>query len=130
MNRKKAPAAARWGIVLSISLVATILGCSDTDVGRCCRAVEGAEDVRIPEPVQTENGLQNVVSRDRNFDCEYLTCVAYEGSSAYCTRECFDGRDCPDGFECRTVLQTDPGPGSSIQFDDKFCVRAAHQCTE
>lgn len=104
--------------------------CSDDDVGRCCRAIDGADDVEIPQSVETDNGFRNAIRRDPRFDCEYLTCVAYQGTSAYCTRDCIDERDCPDGFACRTVLRSDPGEQSQIQADDKFCVRDAHQCTE
>ena len=104
--------------------------CSDTDVGQCCRPIDGADDVQIPTPIQTDNGLQNAIRRDPKFACDFLTCVAYEGSEAYCTRDCIDDGDCPDGFDCLPVLQTDTGTLSQIQKDDKFCVRPAHQCTD
>ncbi|MEM7679011.1 MAG: hypothetical protein AAF449_23790 [Myxococcota bacterium] len=104
------------------------LGCSDDDVGRCCRAIDGADNVVIPQPIETDNGIQNAIRRDPNFDCDFLTCVAYEGSAAYCTKGCDTAEECPEGFECRAVLESDPGPGSQIRPEDKFCVRVAHVC--
>ena len=117
-------------MIAAVAIGSLLAGCSNDDVGRCCRAIDGAENVVIPMPVQTENGLQNAIRRDPNFACDFLTCVAYQGTSAYCTKDCIDDSDCPDGFECRTVLQSDPGPSSQIQIDDRFCVREAHQCTD
>ncbi len=117
-------------VAVALVLSLAVAGCSEDDVGKCCEAIEGAQNVAIPMSIQTEDGFQNAIRRDPNFACDFLTCVAYQGSSTYCTRDCTDDDDCPRGFECRTVLQSDPGPTSAIQPDDTFCVRAAHQCTE
>ena len=107
-----------------------LMGCNDDDVGQCCSLIDGADAGLIPMPEPVDGGSTNAIRRDPRFNCEFLTCVAYQGSPAYCTRDCVDDSDCPDGFECRTVLQSDPGPTSEIQIDDKFCVRDNHQCTE
>lgn len=104
-----------------------LAGCSEDDVGRCCMAIDGAE-VEIP----VAEGNQTAVRRDPSFDCDFLTCVAYPGFSAYCTQECSEPGECPEGFQCEPVLQTDPGspvPGG-ITSDTKFCVREDHVCTE
>ena len=111
-------------------LTGALAACNDDDVGTCCSAIDGVENVEIPQPIVSEDGVQSAIRRDPNFACDFLTCVAYRGSEAYCTRDCVDDNDCPDGFECLPVLQSDPGPGSQIQIDDKFCVRDNHQCTE
>lgn len=134
MNRTKSALMIRLRCALGasalIAMGSLLAGCNNDDVGTCCTAIDGAEDVEIPQPIVSEDGVQSAIRRDPNFACDFLTCVAYQGSEAYCTRDCIDDGDCPDGFECRPVLQSDPGPGSQIQIDDKFCVRDNHQCTE
>lgn len=63
------------------------------------------------------------LSRDPAFDCEFLTCVSYQGSQAYCTRTCETDDSCPSGFVCRRVLESDPGPDSNVDPNAKYCVR-------
>lgn len=95
-------------------------------MGTCCQATDPS---LIPQP-DPEMPNQNIIRLDPAFDCSGLTCVSYQGSAAFCTRECRTERDCPDGFDCRTVLLSDPGPGANIGPEDKFCVRSAHACTQ
>ena len=78
----------------------------------------------IPTPMQTDKGEWiDDISLDPGFDCEFLTCVSYQGSNAYCTRKCEFPENCPDGFDCVSVIASDPGPDSNIGPNDKFCVR-------
>jgi hypothetical protein len=97
--------------------------------GRHRQPVHGApvlpgRNAEIPMPEQGPDGMpRNTVRIDPAFDCEDLTCVSYNGATAYCTKECaFDG-GCPEGFGCVAVIQSDPGPMSNIGPDTKFCVR-------
>lgn len=108
-------------------------GCLSDDVGVCCEVLDPDKADRIPvaptpEPGSEFGGQASVVRQDPAFDCSGLTCTAYQGSKAFCTRQCNEDADCPEGFTCAPVLESDPGPDSQIQPDDKFCVRAAHDC--
>lgn len=121
-------------IVLSLTLMLGLAfifgGCSNDDVGTCCEVIDPSKMDLIPVPPEADMSgeVADVIRQDPAFDCSGLTCTAYQGSKAFCTRQCFGADDCPDGFECRTVLQSDPGPGSTLTKDDRFCVRAPHDC--
>lgn len=118
-------------IALAAVTVSTA-GCLEDDVGTCCEALDEAREMLIPvapEPDPMTGQVANVIRQDPGFDCSGLTCTAYQGSAAFCTRECQETEDCPEGFECQPVLESDPGPGAMIQPGDKFCVRAPHDCT-
>jgi len=107
-------------------LVATAAGlgaCNDEDIGRCCTVLIDDQSL-IPVSEPTGDGdFSNDIARDPAFDCSSFTCVAFRGSEAYCTDFCDSDEDCPEGFECRPVLQSDPPPGSTIGPEDRFCVR-------
>jgi hypothetical protein len=78
----------------------------------------------IPTPMMTPEGEWiDDISLDPAFDCEFLTCVSYQGAKAYCTQKCEFDSNCPEDFTCVSVIASDPGPGSNIGPDDKFCVR-------
>ncbi len=111
--------------LLALGCVAfAFAACSESDVGRCCEVlIQNGEDL-LPVSEEISPGkFINDVSRDPAFDCESLTCVAFLGSEAYCTAACSSDEDCPGGFVCVSVLQSDPPPGSSITAEDMFCVR-------
>jgi hypothetical protein len=118
----------RWALLaLGLLGAAALTGCPRDDVGTCCTLLPGADVALIPVP-DPANPDQDVIRLDPSFDCSGLTCVSYQGSKAYCTRECQAVADCPVGFDCRTVLQSDPGPGANIRPTTKFCIRDAHVC--
>lgn len=117
--------------VAGLGLLGT--GCLKDDVGTCCQVLDESKTNLIPVPPEpdpmSENPTQaNVIRQDPAFDCSGLTCTAYQGSTAFCTRQCEDDAECPEGFTCGPVLESDPGPGAMIQPGDKFCVRAPHDC--
>lgn len=108
----------------------TLIACSESDAGVCCETVSGVDPSIIPMPGMTPGGdVINDVSRDPAFLCNELTCVSYRGSEAYCTVMCTRNSDCPEGFVCAPVLQSNPGPGSPIQPDDRFCIRPEEQAS-
>lgn len=107
----------------ALAAAACLAGCDDSDVGRCCEVI-GADPSIIPVSTETDEGdFINDIARDPAFDCNSLTCVAFQGSEAYCTERCDRDEDCPEGFECRPVLRSEPPPGSAIGPEDRFCVR-------
>jgi len=108
-------------------------GCLKDDVGTCCQVFDESKMDLIPVPPEVDPAdptakPASVIRQDPAFDCSGLTCTAYQGSKAFCTRQCEDEADCPEGFSCAPVLDSDPGPGAMIGPNDKFCVRTAHSC--
>lgn len=124
----------RAGLALLTTLFAMAAsGCLADDVGTCCEVLDPAKADRIPvaeprDPMDPLSPQASVIRQDPTFDCSGLTCTAYQGSKAFCTRQCNDDGECPEGFTCTAVLESDPGPDSQIQPEDKFCVRTAHDC--
>ena len=120
-------------ITVTLALACTTTACLKDDVGTCCQVLDETKKDLIPvapapDPNDPNADPASVIRQDPAFDCSGLTCTAYQGSKAFCTRECQDASDCPEGFTCTTVLKSDPGPGSAIRGDDTFCVRVAHDC--
>lgn len=118
-------------VVLSVCFGAS--GCDTSDVGTCCQVLPGRNEMVIPQPMQTTEGEWiDDITLDPAFDCDFLTCVSYQGSRAYCTEKCESDDSCPKDFVCLPVIQSDPGPNSNIGPGDKFCVRQveAFACEE
>lgn len=117
--------------LLLLGLGLSLAACADSDTGECCTTLPG----RTAEiPTSTTSGsssrveYEDSVIQDPAYDCDTLTCVAYHGMPAYCTERCDKDSDCPDGFTCETVLDSDPGPDSAISGDARFCVQENYQC--
>jgi hypothetical protein len=102
--------------------------CSKEDTGQCCKVLPGREPTLIPQPESGDDGPRNVIRIDPAFDCENLTCVSYQATPAYCTKECAFDDGCPEGFACEPVIVSDPGPDSNIRPGTKFCVRVQSEC--
>lgn len=101
-----------------------LLACED-DVGTCCMAFDDATRAKIPVP-DAMGGDR--IRQDPRFDCSGLTCISTAGSPTYCSRPCREANDCPNGYSCEAVLQSDPGPGAMIGPEDLFCVTTAPEC--
>lgn len=120
--------------VFSTAILSAVgIGCLQDDVGTCCQVLDEANMSVIPiapppDPMDENPVAGSSIRQDPAFDCSGLTCVAYQGSKAFCTRQCEEDADCPEGFTCGNVLDSDPGPNAMLQADDKFCVRTAHDC--
>ncbi len=118
---------------LALVGLSLLLGCTETDVGRCCELIDPSLDTRIPTSTLAGGGddrrFTSAIAQDPGFDCDSLTCVAYQGTRAFCTARCFGAEDCPEGFVCEPVLTSDPGPDAPIQPSDRFCVRSGHECS-
>jgi hypothetical protein len=56
------------------------------------------------------------------FNCENESCVAFEGSQAYCTQDCLASSTCPNGFTCEYVVRSSGPPDSGIG-PRKACVK-------
>jgi hypothetical protein len=66
---------------------------SDSDLGVCCLPTMPGEP--IPAPQIGEDGRPITVTwQSPSYKCQSLTCVSYNGSDAYCTRECTADGDC------------------------------------
>lgn len=118
-----------WALALSVTTLAA--ACNSDDTGNCCRVLAGRDANLVPKPEKAPSGEWiNAIKLDPAFDCSNLTCVSYQGTNAFCTKACQEADDCPEGFACEPVLQSDPGPGSNIQPGDRFCVKVGHACTE
>lgn len=108
----------------TVAFTSVLVGCTNDDVGQCCQVLDGRNPDLIPVAEKNDRGEYiDDISLDPAFDCEFLTCVSYEGSMAYCTRTCEFDDNCPEGFVCRRVLESDPGPGSNVDPNAKYCVR-------
>ena len=115
-------------IALLASLVCTLVlvsGCQQEDTGQCCNALLSDASTAVPNPEFPGDGgiPRNLVAQHPAFDCESLTCVSWQGSTAFCSRRCSANKPCPQGFNCKPVLESNPGAGASIQPGDTFCVR-------
>jgi len=116
-------------IALAVLVWGVGAACAESDVGRCCKVLAGREgEVMVPMPTMDDNGQwQNTAATNPAFDCEELTCVSYEGSATYCTRECEFDASCPEGFTCAQVIKSSSGPG---QGPKSYCVKVGIMCTE
>lgn len=116
------------GAIATFALAA----CQSNDTGRCCTVTAGREnEVQIPQPERGPDGEpRDIVGVHPAFNCEELACVSFQGSQAYCTRQCEFADNCPEGFACEPILQSSAGPDASITPKDKFCVKADHMCTQ
>lgn len=120
-------------LAAALAITATGVGCEKDDVGTCCVTLSPDTADRIPvaptpNPADPNDTQSSVIRQDPTFDCSGLTCTAYQGSKAFCTRQCYDDAECPEGFTCSPVLESDPGPDAQIQPEDRFCVRVSHDC--
>jgi hypothetical protein len=120
-------------------LITTLCGlgataCEDTTVGQCCKVLPGRDPNTIPQPEfdMATGEPRDVIRQDPAFDCgdDSFICVSYQASRAYCTATCLSDSTCPEGFSCRQVIESDPGPDSQLKNTDKFCVKDMHMCTE
>lgn len=120
----------RLSLLCLLPLGLFVAACADSDTGTCCRTIPG-RDATIPTSTTSKTGAlvnyRDSVMVDPAYDCEMLTCVAYHSMPAYCTEPCDADSECPKGFSCSTVLDSDPGEGS-IKASSRFCVKDGHQC--
>lgn len=119
--------------------------CNKSDIGECCEVLPG-NPATLPEleyrPGTPPSPIDNI-KIDPGFNCDGLACVVYAGSpAAYCTQECEFDDNCPKGFSCLPVLEsqacdedhvteeiTDDCPPGAVTTKDKFCVKlSAHDC--
>ena len=115
-----------WHIVVTLFTAGAVgLFACDDDVGTCCMAFD--DETRAKIPVPDESGGDRI-RQDPRFDCSGLTCISTAGSPTYCSRPCRGTHNCPDGYVCEPVLQSDPGPGAAIGPEDRFCVSATPEC--
>lgn len=102
------------------------LACSTEDTGLCCTAISADGKSYIPVPDRPSGGMPRDIIREHpKFECDELLCTSFRGSEPVCTRPCTDGKPCGDGFECKPIIVSDPGPGATIRPGDTFCVRKA-----
>lgn len=89
----------RWALVLLLlgfsSLVFT--GCADDLYGQC---TIDSEDLWLRECATGENTSCIV---EEQLECQTRTCGRYRGSTPFCTIECTEDGDCPNG-ECREFV--------------------------
>lgn len=119
-------------LVVTLGLGASTTACLKDDVGTCCQVLDETKSDLIPvapEPTSPNGDPASVIRQDPAFDCSGLTCTAYKGTKAFCTRQCYSDSECPDGFTCGQVLESDPGPGAQIQPEDRFCIKVNHDCS-
>lgn len=114
----------RLFVAVALLLASAMTACVEEDTGHCCTVPPNADAGIIPIPDRPDGAVpKDIVRVNPRFNCEELTCASVQGSEPYCTRECTEDKPCPDGFECVQILQSDPGPGSSIRFGDRHCAR-------
>lgn len=90
-----------------------LVACEPHDLGRPCPPPEGSEDtVEDASPDDTEIVFPATVRKDGK--CESFQCVSTQVRSNYCSRECQNQGDCPEGFLCGTLQPV--GPLSQEQF--------------
>lgn len=118
----------------AIALLATA-GCNSETTGQCCTAATEEARMQIPQPDRPDGSVpRDVVRSNVRFDCDEDTfCASVSGSEPVCTRKCTESTPCPDGFECRSLIQSMPPPPpdggvSNISPGDLFCVRKT--CTQ
>lgn len=120
-----------FGLFCGLALLTAAAACTSDDAGVCCKVIAGGDDSLIPQPEFNDAGdPRDIIAQHPQFDCSGLACVSFQASPAYCTHACRDADDCPEGFACEPVLQSEPPPGSQITPDDKFCVRVLETCRE
>jgi hypothetical protein len=68
--------------------------------------------------VQTDGArtaTREAVGQSTAYPCESLICVASQGRPGYCSQKCRNDAGCPDGFECREIMNEGEFAG------EKFC---------
>jgi hypothetical protein len=76
---------------------------SDSDLGVCCLPRTAGEPIPTPEMGPDGRPL-TVTWQSPSYECQSLTCISYNGSDAYCTRECNVDGDCAsDNYKCIEV---------------------------
>jgi hypothetical protein len=95
----------------------------NADIGACCELLGVQNSSVFP---RSEAGKISLKFNLR-FNCESAICVSQSGGAAYCTAECADARDCPEGFQCADALENDPGENSAL-LGKRFCLRETHAC--
>jgi hypothetical protein len=117
LNTSFCCAARLWRCGSVAALLACAIGCETHDLGSPCPAMaipfQPAEE--LDGGVQWAKGPE-VVEFDVEFPCEDPVCVITLGHTPYCSRECATDANCPNGFQCRTVMDLGPFQGM------RFCV--------
>jgi hypothetical protein len=105
-------------------LVGGLGACQEEDTGTCCTAVTAEGRARVPVPDRPANAVgRDIIRANPRFECEEMLCTSFQGSEPVCTRPCSDTRPCREGFECKPIIVSDPGPDATIRPGDTFCVR-------
>jgi len=107
---------------LALTLTALSLACSTEELGNPCGTV--ATDV--PDPVQGEVPVVEVVRHERDSACESFQCLTHRGLPPYCTRTCeldspAKAKACATDSECVGKPFAADLPG--------VCVNNVCQCT-
>lgn len=105
-------------------LSASGAACQKDDAGSCCRPIS-PDAAEVPV---AEQGADGGIPRDKIqqhplFDCERLVCTSYEGSEAFCTKECDDTHPCPEGLACELVVTSSSSAMPTFKPTQKWCVR-------
>lgn len=101
-----------------------LAGCDEEDTGLCCTAATPAGKLQVPVPDRPAGqDPRDIIRANPKFECEQLVCTSFAGSDPFCTRPCSDGKPCGEGFECKDVVTSDPGPDSQFRPGDTYCVR-------
>lgn len=125
-----------WAAFAVVGLLAGgLAACQDEDTGTCCTAVTAEGRARVPVPDRPANAVgRDIIRANPRFECEELLCTSFQGSEPVCTRPCSDTRPCGEGFECKPIIVSDPGPDATIRPGDTFCVRktcaGAQECPD
>jgi hypothetical protein len=102
---------ARSVILCSLALFA----CEPSDLGRACPPPDGTADPTTTGSTD-DNEIVFPATVRKDGKCEYFQCVSTQVRQNYCSKECANDRDCPDGFTCATLQPV--GPLSQ----DRFCL--------
>ncbi len=113
--------------VLVLAAVAGALACDNSDVGdECSDMVVPVESGATSEgDVQRSQGSE-IVEYNAEFPCTSTVCVASLGRGAFCSAECKTDANCPEAFECRTIL-TELDPATlpeevAALLEQRFCI--------
>lgn len=99
-------------------LAVVVMGCETGDIGTPCPEMDlGGEQPTSPADGNADDGSvvsvrgNEAVEYNVEFPCTSAICVATLGRQPYCSRECDDKMQCPDGFSCRRVMAMGPLAG-------------------